>query len=152
MLNNYWDLYSKLLLIDKNGEVIFDAKINRPQVIAEIYNINKKLTNSFMDAKSYNFEFKGNKEEELVYNDYKELLKNSSIYSYGIGLEDNKLTIDANENEKLLLVSSNNKIYRYEYVTEELTNYYLLNTHNEYFRVYIEKNGEIYNTGAYLYI
>ena len=152
LLNNYWYLYSKLLLINNNGEIIFDATINSPEVIADIYKVNKKINNKFVDAKTFNFEFKGNSEEIVSYKDYKDLIENSTIYNYGMGFEENKLTINATENEKLLLVSSDNKIYKYEYKSIDEINYYLLNSHNEYFRVFIEKDGKVYNTGAYLYI
>lgn len=152
MLNNHWDLYSKLLLTNNTGEIIYDATINGPFVIAEKYNINKKVNNTFIDAKSYNFEFEGNKEEIKNYENYSEAIKKGYVSNYGFKFEENKLIIDANEGEKLLLISSKNKVYEYEYKTDGIDNYYLLNTHNEYFKVYIEKDGEVYNTETYLYI
>lgn len=150
-LNNYWNLNSKLLLVE-NNQIIFDATIQGANVIAEKYNINKKLDNSFVDSKIYNLKFSGNKEESVKYEDYKDKIDNAYINNYGFVLEGERLTITASEGEKLLLVSSDNKIYKYEYQSEGDINYYLLNSHNKYFRVYVEKEGELYNTEAYLYI
>lgn len=152
VVNDFWDLYSKLLLIDNDGNVKYDATIKSPNVIAQIYNVNKKINNKFIDGKTYNFKFKENLEEKLNYKDYSEKIKNATTTNYSLMLKENKLTTNATSGEKLVLVSADNNIYRYEYKTEGISNYYALNTHNDYFKVFVEKDGVLYNTGTYLYI
>lgn len=151
MLNSYWDLYSKLF-ITESDEIIFEAKIYGANAIANLYNITDKINNKFIEAKQYNFNYESEDFTKIKYDEYKEKIDNAVVNNYSFSFKENILSIiPTTENINLVLVSLDKDVYKYSLVDYNGEEVFKLNSYNKYFKVYIESDGELFNTETYLY-